>query len=58
MLDIMKYKQLSELYKSMLLQDVIPFWEQNLGDWRNGGYYTYLDTHGKVFENIEAQLKE
>ena len=50
MLDIMKEIQLSELYKSTLLQDVIPFWEQNSVDWQNGGYYTCLDRKGKVFE--------
>jgi N-acylglucosamine 2-epimerase len=50
MLDIMKDIQLSELYKSTLLQDVIPFWEQNSIDWQNGGYYTCLDRKGKVFE--------
>ena len=51
MLDILKNQSLSEFYKSRLLQDVLPFWEQNSIDWKNGGFYTCLDRHGKVYEH-------
>ena len=43
----MKY---SELYKKTLLDDVIPFWENNSLDLENGGYFSCLDQNGKVFD--------
>lgn len=43
----MKY---SELYKNALLNDVIPFWENNSLDLENGGYYSCLDQKGEVFD--------
>lgn len=40
----------SELYKKTLLEDVIPFWENNSIDNEYGGYFTCLDKGGKVFD--------
>ncbi|WP_108211930.1 AGE family epimerase/isomerase [Pontibacter mucosus] len=49
----MKAKQLqqySHLYKSNLLNDVIPFWLNNSLDKECGGYFTCLDKTGNVFD--------
>ncbi|MCK0135461.1 AGE family epimerase/isomerase [Arenibacter sp. S6351L] len=43
----MKY---SELYKSTLLNDVIPFWQEHSIDSKNGGYFTCLDIKGQVYD--------
>lgn len=43
----MKY---SKLYRETLLNDIIPFWEKNSLDITDGGYYTCLDTKGKVYD--------
>ena len=43
-------KNYSKLYKDTLLNDVIPFWEKHSMDAENGGYYTCLDTTGKVYD--------
>ena len=47
------FKQLAELYKNALLNDVIPFWEQHSLDWEQGGYFTCLDRSGKVYETYK-----
>lgn len=44
------FKQLAELYKNALLNDVIPFWEQHSVDWEQGGYFTCLDRKGQVYD--------
>lgn len=48
----MKYEfdELAELYKSTLLKNVIPFWEQYSIDREKGGYFTCLDETGKVYD--------
>jgi N-acylglucosamine 2-epimerase len=38
------------LYKTTLLEEVIPFWEKNSIDWEQGGYFTCLDRFGKVYD--------
>ncbi len=43
----MKY---TSLYKNTLLNDVIPFWENNAIDLESGGYYTCLDDKGTVYD--------
>lgn len=43
----MKY---TSLYKKALLDDIIPFWEKHSIDSEFGGYYTCLDTQGKVYD--------
>ena len=40
----------TSLYKKALLEDIIPFWEKNSIDSESGGYYTCLDTKGKVYD--------
>jgi N-acylglucosamine 2-epimerase len=46
----MEYKQLASQYKTALLEDVIPFWEQHSIDDELGGYFTCLDRDGSVFD--------
>lgn len=45
------FKQLAKLYKDTLLDNVLPFWEQNSIDWEQGGYFTCLDRSGKVYDS-------
>ncbi|WP_394353726.1 AGE family epimerase/isomerase [Echinicola salinicaeni] len=40
----------SQLYKAALLENIIPFWEQNSPDRKNGGYFTCLDRKGNVYD--------
>ena len=47
MKDLIVYK---ELYKKELMDNVIPFWENNSPDREYGGYFTCLDRQGKVFD--------
>jgi N-acylglucosamine 2-epimerase len=44
------FKELAKLYKDTLLNNVLPFWEQNSIDWEQGGYFTCLDRSGKVYD--------
>ena len=44
------FKELAQLYKDTLLDNVLPFWEQNSIDWEQGGYFTCLDRSGKVYD--------
>ena len=50
MLDIIKIKEYCNLYKDTLLKDIIPFWERNSIDEKNGGYFTCLSKTGEVYE--------
>lgn len=43
-------KNYRELYKKTLLEDIIPFWEKNSVDDKNGGYFTCLDQNGSVYD--------
>jgi N-acylglucosamine 2-epimerase len=43
-------QKLSQLYKTTLLEDVIPFWAQNSLDHESGGYFTCLNRDGSVFD--------
>ncbi len=40
----------SKLYKDTLLTNIIPFWEKHSPDMENGGYFTCLDSKGKVYD--------
>ena len=42
--------QYSELYKSELLENILPFWLHHSKDEVNGGYFTCLDRTGKVYD--------
>ena len=44
------FDKLAELYKSELLENVIPFWEQYSIDTEHGGYFTCLDRQGQVYD--------
>jgi N-acylglucosamine 2-epimerase len=44
------FRSLATLYKDTLLNNVVPFWEQNSIDWECGGYFTCLDRQGKVYD--------
>lgn len=44
------FKKLAKLYKDTLLDNILPFWEQNSIDWEQGGYFTCLDRSGKVYD--------
>lgn len=46
----MDFKKTAQLYKSELLDNVIPFWERFSKDEEFGGYFTCLDREGKVFD--------
>lgn len=43
-------KNYFKLYKDTLLDDVIPFWEKNSIDTKNGGYFTCLDEKGVIYD--------
>lgn len=40
----------SKIYRENLLNDVVPFWMENSKDEKFGGYFTCLDTTGKVYD--------
>jgi N-acylglucosamine 2-epimerase len=44
------FKELAKLYQDTLLNNIVPFWEQNSIDWEAGGYFTCLDRSGKVYD--------
>ena len=44
------FKQLSKVYQTALLQNVLPFWETHSVDWDYGGYFTCLDREGNVYD--------
>jgi N-acylglucosamine 2-epimerase len=44
------FQELAQLYQDTLLNNVVPFWEQNSIDWEQGGYFTCLDRSGKVYD--------
>ncbi|MCE2790765.1 MAG: hypothetical protein LW630_12745 [Saprospiraceae bacterium] len=49
----MEYQRLhsiSQLYKSTLLDNVLPFWMTHSPDKEFGGYFTCLDRDGSVFD--------
>ena len=46
----MNFKQLAQIYKASLLDDVIPFWMRHSIDQENGGFFTCLDRDGAVFD--------
>ena len=45
-----KFQKLAQLYKSELLDNVMPFWMQHSLDKKCGGYFTCLDRDGSVFD--------
>lgn len=47
---MIKIEHYAAMYKEELLNNVVPFWLENSGDYDNGGYFTCLDRAGKVFD--------
>ena len=45
-----QFASLAELYKTTLLDNVLPFWSQHSLDREFGGYFTCLDREGKVYD--------
>ena len=50
MSQIINFRQLAQLYKSELLDRVIPFWINKSQDTEFGGYFTCLDRDGSVYD--------
>ena len=50
MSQIINFRQLAQLYKSELLDCVIPFWLNKSQDTEFGGYFTCLDRDGSVYD--------
>jgi len=46
----LNFRELSELYRNELLNNVIPFWEKYSPDREAGGFFTCLDQQGKVYD--------
>ena len=45
-----QFKNLAKLYKTTLLDNVLPFWSQHSVDREFGGYFTCLDREGNVYD--------
>jgi N-acylglucosamine 2-epimerase len=45
-----KFEDYAALYRSNLLDSVIPFWENFSPDWEKGGFFTCLDAQGRVYD--------
>ncbi len=45
-----RFQKLEQLYRDALLDNVIPFWEENSLDRKFGGYFTCLNREGKIFD--------
>ncbi|GAA6618862.1 AGE family epimerase/isomerase [Scytonema sp. NUACC26] len=45
-----KFRELAELYKNALFNDVLPFWEKYSIDREYGGYFTCIDRSGNVYD--------
>lgn len=44
------FETLSTLYQTMLLETVLPFWQNHSLDHDHGGYFTCLDVQGNVYD--------
>ena len=43
-------KSYGSIYKQELLKEIIPFWEKYSPDYIYGGYFTCLNSEGKVYD--------
>ena len=43
-------KSYGSIYKQELLKEIIPFWEKYSPDYTYGGYFTCLNSEGKVYD--------
>lgn len=46
----MNFRKYSDQYRTGLLENVIPFWMKYSPDREHGGFFTCLDTYGKVYD--------
>lgn len=46
----MNFSKLIKKYENELFDSVIPFWEKNCNDREYGGYFTFLDRDGTVYD--------
>ena len=51
---ITRKKELSELYRSSLFNDIIPFWTKHSIDSKNGGYFNYLNRDGSLLSTDKS----
>lgn len=49
-MNVENLKNLADIYKSELLNNIIPFWLSTSIDNKYGGYFTCLDRKGKIFD--------
>ncbi|MGL1890047.1 MAG: AGE family epimerase/isomerase [Spirochaetaceae bacterium] len=47
-MDTNTIKKLKEFYNNELLNNVVPFWQNNSVDWEYGGFMDFLDREGKT----------
>ena len=47
---IFNFSELAEKYKKELFDNVVPFWMEYSLDQEYGGYFTYLDATGNVYD--------
>ncbi|MBD3352129.1 MAG: hypothetical protein GF364_11635 [Candidatus Lokiarchaeota archaeon] len=47
---IISFKKTASRYRKELLESIIPFWEKNCVDRKYGGYYTFLDREGTIYD--------
>ena len=48
-MDVARANALIDIYRSCLLEDVVPFWEKHSVDKECGGFLTFLDRDGSVY---------
>jgi len=53
-MQIARIKELKNLYREVLLNDIVPFWTKHSVDWVNGGYYSYLDRDGTILNTDKS----
>ena len=53
-MQIARIKELKNLYREVLLKDIVPFWTKHSIDWVNGGYYSYLDRDGSILNTDKS----
>jgi len=49
-----KIKDLAVYYRSHLLEDIVPFWEERTLDHEHGGYYNCFDREGRLYKDIKC----
>ena len=49
-LSIRDFRALADLYRSTLLEKILPFWQRHSLDYDYGGYFTCLDVQGNVYD--------